>query len=154
MSPDLGREAEIERLQRRLRHLEEMLGPLPGRVIFRQSVKTIVDMAAEIWGVSSRDIVGPLRASILTEPRFAVYWVARHTLPLSLPQIGRAMGGRDHTTIMHGLRRADRLRLRCRDFQRYTDAMVAALEQEREADRRAIAEAAAASPELALEVAA
>lgn len=147
------RDMELERLRRRLATVEKLVGKLPGRTSHHQTVKAVVDMAAEMWGVASRDITGPLRHQALVEPRFAVYWVARQALPMSLPQIGRAVGSRDHTTVMHGIRQADRMRARSWEFRRLTDAMVKAMEEEAEADRRALVAMASASPQLQLEAA-
>lgn len=144
-----ARDIELERLRKRLATVEAVVGPLSHRRARIQTVKSIVDMAAELWGVASSDIVGPLRAENIVEPRFAVYWVARHTLPLTLPMIGRSVGGRDHTTVMHGIRQADRRRSRDLNFRQLTDAMVKAMEREAEEDRLA----AEAAPRLQLQAA-
>lgn len=36
-------------------------------------------------------------------------WLARQATAASLPVIGRVLGGRDHTTVLHGVRTMDRL---------------------------------------------
>ena len=108
-------------------------------------VRCILCMAAEAWGLATADLLSARRTRDLIEPRWATVWVARQTLPHSLPMIGRALN-RDHTTIMSSLRRADRLRQRDWRFRRITDAMVAAFERQQAADLAAFM----ATPELDL----
>lgn len=121
----------IELLEQRLLTLETIISlvPDPKRNLARcGGVISIVMIAAELWDVSTRDILGPLRSPVFVEPRMAVSWVTRQTLPYSLPMIGRAIGGRDHTTVLHHLRQADRRRARDAMFRERTDRMVVAVE--------------------------
>jgi len=37
-------------------------------------------------------------------------WLSKHLTTRSLPEIGRRFGGRDHTTVMHGVRRIEELK--------------------------------------------
>lgn len=64
----------------------------------------IVRAVARAAGVSASDIRGQRRTRDLVRLRWAVAWLAR-ARGVSYPQIGRALGGRDHTTIIHGIRR-------------------------------------------------
>jgi len=51
------------------------------------------------------DIIGGSRKRETVERRFALIWEAKQQFPdLSLPQLGRVFGGRDHTSIIHALR--------------------------------------------------
>jgi hypothetical protein len=59
-------------------------------------------------GVSTIDIQSARRDRTAARPRQLVMWLARHTTLLSLADIGRALA-RDHTTVMHGIRRVDEL---------------------------------------------
>lgn len=62
-------------------------------------------------GVNIHDVRGPWRNVHVTMARQAIaYWCRRRTL-LSFPQIGQLMGGKDHTTIIHGVRRYPERRL-------------------------------------------
>ncbi len=58
--------------------------------------------------IEPAEIRGPARERNITHVRFAIMSVAR-SRGLSTPQIGRALGDRDHTTILHGLKRAKQL---------------------------------------------
>jgi chromosomal replication initiator protein len=68
----------------------------------------IVKRAARIIGSNVSELNGHSRDSRLVRARWAVMHVMRQG-GKSLPQIGRDVGGRDHTTVMHGLKRADEL---------------------------------------------
>lgn len=67
------------------------------------------------YGVTTRDILGDTRQPACVRPRFEAYWLARQQRwadgrhRYSLPQIGKFFGHRDHTTIMHGIRKHERL---------------------------------------------
>lgn len=78
--------------------------PLPKRVI------EIIDRVAVEHETTLEAIIGPRRTKTLAQARFAAYhavYTAKTNLGRypSLPQVGRWFGGRDHTTIMHGISR-------------------------------------------------
>lgn len=73
------------------------------------TIADIVEYVAERYGVTSDDLTGPRRARRLSEPRQRAYALAREVTGRSLPAIAAAFGGRDHTTILHGIR-ADKAR--------------------------------------------
>lgn len=52
-----------------------------------------------------RDITGPSRRRAIVRARQEAMWEARQRTPLSLPEIGRRLGGRDHSTVLHGVRK-------------------------------------------------
>lgn len=63
-----------------------------------------------LFGLRRIEILSARRTRILARCRmFICYWTCRRTR-LSLPQIGRKMGGRDHTSILHSARRWPELR--------------------------------------------
>ena len=65
----------------------------------------IIDAACRVCDISRDHFLGPRRSRVYAWPRQIVMHIAREKCPhLSLPTIGRLMGGRDHTTIMHGVR--------------------------------------------------
>lgn len=68
-------------------------------------VTELVDKASELFDVHRRDILGPYRYNFLMPPRFALCKALRNR-GMSYPHIGRVMG-RDHSTVIHAIRRAD-----------------------------------------------
>lgn len=63
---------------------------------------------AEHHGVTVADILGPGRTRRESWPRFEVFKQLKNR-GWSLPIIGRRIGGRDHTTVLSGIRRFDQL---------------------------------------------
>jgi hypothetical protein len=73
---------------------------------------TIGDIIAEVstfYDVSKMDILSQRRQAAIVRPRQIVMYLARHMTPHSLPQIGRFLGGRDHTTVLHGTAKITKL---------------------------------------------
>jgi chromosomal replication initiator protein len=67
------------------------------------------------------DLISLRRTKDVMLPRHIATWMARRYTLLSLPQIGRAMGGKDHTTILNSWRKIERLRARDTDLQARLD---------------------------------
>jgi hypothetical protein len=61
----------------------------------------IFDAVCQHFGVSRIDLISHRRTKELVKPRHIVAHLARKYTVRSLPEIGRWIGGRDHTTIMH-----------------------------------------------------
>jgi chromosomal replication initiator protein len=62
----------------------------------------IVHAVAQHYGLSEADLVGASRRRDVSVPRQLAMYLIREETDASLPQIGQLLGGRDHTTIMHG----------------------------------------------------
>ncbi|MBU0643248.1 MAG: chromosomal replication initiator protein DnaA, partial [Alphaproteobacteria bacterium] len=56
------------------------------------------------------DMIGPKRVRSIARPRQVAMYLAKQLTSRSLPEIGRRFGGRDHTTVMHGVRRIEELK--------------------------------------------
>jgi chromosomal replication initiator protein len=63
--------------------------------------ENIVEAVAEAFEVTLEDLLGRSRARDVALPRQIAMYLLRDELNLSLPQIGEALGGRDHTTVMY-----------------------------------------------------
>ncbi len=77
----------------------------------RITVDEIQKATAEQFGLKQSDLISPGRARALARPRQAAMWLAKQLTTRSLPDIGRRFGGRDHTTVLHAVRRIEELRL-------------------------------------------
>ncbi|MGV6875899.1 helix-turn-helix domain-containing protein [Pseudochelatococcus sp. B33] len=71
--------------------------------------RAIVAEVAHRHGVTMTDIVSHRRDARSSLARHIAMWRMHRETPLTMPQIGRILGGRDHTTILHGIRKIDRL---------------------------------------------
>ena len=63
----------------------------------------ILSGVAAVSGETLDDLRGPCRARSLSRARQVAYFLG-HEQGYTLPRIGRSVGGRDHTTVLHGLR--------------------------------------------------
>jgi hypothetical protein len=71
----------------------------------RQSVANILREVAIEYGLTIAALTGPNRQAHITRPRQLVYYRAFTECPhVSYAEIARRIGGRDHTTILHGVR--------------------------------------------------
>jgi len=75
------------------------------------SIEEIQRRVAEHYNIRLADMIGPKRVRTLARPRQVAMYLCKQLTSRSLPEIGRRFGGRDHTTVMHGVRRIEELRL-------------------------------------------
>ncbi|WP_022707110.1 chromosomal replication initiator protein DnaA [Paracoccus zeaxanthinifaciens] len=73
------------------------------------SIDDIQRKVAEHYNIRLADMIGPKRARNVARPRQIAMYLCKQLTSRSLPEIGRRFGGRDHTTIMHGVRKVDEL---------------------------------------------
>ena len=71
------------------------------------SAEFIQDVVAKYFSVSSKDLKGSKRSNDITFPRQIAMYMCRNVANMSLPQIGRAFGKRDHTTVMHACNKVE-----------------------------------------------
>lgn len=88
----------------------------------------LIDRAAAAYCVRPVDVRSARRNTSAVRARWAVAWAAFKGTEYSYPRIGRELGGRDHTTIMHGVRQAEALRLSDPVFRALCDALLDHLE--------------------------
>ena len=73
------------------------------------TIEEIQRKVAEHYNIRLSDMIGPKRLRNIARPRQIAMYLAKQLTPRSLPEIGRRFGGRDHTTIMHGVRKIEEL---------------------------------------------
>jgi chromosomal replication initiator protein len=66
------------------------------------SPEQIVDAVARHYGLTKEALVGRSRRRVVSRPRQLAMYLIREEVGTSLPQIGKLLGGRDHSTILHG----------------------------------------------------
>jgi chromosomal replication initiator protein len=76
----------------------------------RVTVDDIQKATAEHFGLRQADLISERRNRAIARPRQAAMWLAKQMTTRSLPDIGRRFGGRDHTTVLHAVRRIEELK--------------------------------------------
>jgi chromosomal replication initiator protein len=104
-------------LTRVLAHASLMAKPLSSELIAEvvprhrpsqpTSVEEIQQRVAEGFGISRAELIGSSRAATPLRARQVAIFLTRDLTDLSLPQIGRLYGGRDHSTVLNSLRRVE-----------------------------------------------
>lgn len=69
-----------------------------------QTMASILAEVAERYGIGPRELRGPGRYRHVAWPRQEAMWMMRQTGKWSTTQIGNFFGGRDHTTVLHGVK--------------------------------------------------
>ncbi|MEO0913460.1 MAG: chromosomal replication initiator protein DnaA, partial [Pseudomonadota bacterium] len=74
------------------------------------TIDEIIRKVAEHYNVRMADLLGPRRARSVSRPRQVAMFLSKSLTTKSLPEIGRRFGGRDHTTVIHAVRKVEELR--------------------------------------------
>lgn len=80
------------------------------------TIDEIQRRVADYYTIKLADMVSARRAREVARPRQVAMYLAKRLTPRSLPEIGRRFGGRDHTTVMHAVKRIDELRATDREL--------------------------------------
>jgi chromosomal replication initiator protein len=75
----------------------------------RVKIEDIQKLVASHYSVSRADILSSRRTAAVVKPRQVAMFLAKMLTLRSLPEIGRRFGGRDHTTVLHAVRKIEGL---------------------------------------------
>ena len=76
----------------------------------RITIDEIQKRVAEHYNIKLADMHSARRARAVARPRQVAMYLCKQLTPRSLPEIGRKFGGRDHTTVMHAVKKIEELR--------------------------------------------
>ena len=68
-------------------------------------IEDVQKLVASHFNVSRGDILSARRTASVVRPRQIAMYLSKLLTPRSLPEIGRRFGGRDHTTVLHAVRK-------------------------------------------------
>ncbi len=74
------------------------------------TVEEIQRKVSDHYNIRLSDLIGPKRLRTFARPRQIAMYLCKQLTSRSLPEIGRRFGGRDHTTVIHGVRRIEELK--------------------------------------------
>ncbi len=93
----------IERVDQLLGHLVNAGEPK------RVRIEDIQRVVSRHYNVTRQELVSDRRTRVIVKPRQIAMYLAKTMTPRSFPEIGRRFGGRDHTTVLHAVRKIEEL---------------------------------------------
>ncbi|MFM8704120.1 MAG: helix-turn-helix domain-containing protein [Planctomycetia bacterium] len=102
-------------------------GPFHAGSLREISLRRVIGVSARRHGLTPADLAGPSRSRQVAQARAMAMYLARRLTGKSLQAIGAAFGGRDHTTVLHGIRGTEVRRSRDPGVAAEIDQLVAAL---------------------------
>ena len=76
----------------------------------RVTIDEIQKLVSQHFDLKPLDMISARRARAVARPRQIAMYLAKRLTTRSLPEIGRKFGGRDHSTVIHAVRRVEELR--------------------------------------------
>ena len=98
-----GQPITLEMAEREVRDLVRPMEPK------RVKIEDIQRIVARQYNVSRADLLSSRRTANVVRPRQIAMFLAKTLTLRSLPEIGRRFGGRDHTTVLHAVRKIENL---------------------------------------------
>jgi chromosomal replication initiator protein len=117
----VGRDITLETTQ-------EVLHDLLRAYDRRVTVEDIQRQVATHFEIRLADMHSARRSRAVARPRQVAMYLSKHLTQHSLPDIGRRFGGRDHTTVLHAVKRVDELRSIDKQFNDEVDLLRRMLE--------------------------
>jgi chromosomal replication initiator protein len=102
----------MAQLYKRPLNLQLAMEALTDASIARRRARTtsadVVDAVTRYYNMSKKDLIGRQRTRDIVAPRQVAMYLLREETDGSLVDIGRELGGRDHTTVLHGIEKIER----------------------------------------------
>jgi chromosomal replication initiator protein len=117
----VGREISLETTREVLR---DLLKANDRRV----TIEDIQKRVADHYGIKISDMQSPRRSQSVARPRQVAMYLAKALTSRSLPEIGRKFGGRDHTTVLHAVKKVEEVKTLDREFSEDIDILRRTLE--------------------------
>ena len=119
--------AEVSRNEITLESTQEVLQDLLRSHDRRITIDEIQRKVAEHYNIRLSDMHSARRARAVARPRQVAMYLSKQLTARSLPEIGRKFGGRDHTTVMHAVRKIEELSGEDPSFAQDVDVLKRAL---------------------------
>lgn len=105
-------------LQPTLENIKTLLGKRDEAVISSLTPKQVIIKICQYFNLTQTELIGPRRVKELVLPRHLAMHILSEDFDLTVEKIGQMLGGRDHTTVMHGRDRIKNLITKDREIQR------------------------------------
>jgi len=91
------------------------------------TIEDIQTLVSDFYSIRIADIKGTKRKKNIILPRHIAMYISKEMTTMSLPEIGEAFGGKDHTTVLHAVRKIVTKRKEDHDFKIDIDRIIARL---------------------------
>jgi len=81
------------------------------------SIEKIITYICEFYNMENEDLIGKKRPKNIAMPRQIAMYLCRKMTDASLPKIGNAFGGRDHTTVIHACEKIEKMKKTDKSFE-------------------------------------
>jgi chromosomal replication initiator protein len=105
----IGAHVNLVRREPTLEATQELLQDVLRANERRVTIDEIQKRVAEHFNIKMAEMTSARRARIVARPRQVAMYLAKQLTSRSLPEIGRKFGGRDHTTVMHAVKKIEEL---------------------------------------------
>ncbi len=99
------------------------------REIKRVRIEDILKLVSRHFKVPRNDLLSSRRSREVVRPRQIAMYLAKSLTSRSLPEIGRRFGGRDHTTVLHSVRKVEQMMKEDGDLQQEIELLKRMLEE-------------------------
>jgi chromosomal replication initiator protein len=93
----------------------------------KSSIEDIQKKVCEFFGIKLSDMLSSKRSQNLAKPRHVAMYLCKMLTTKSLPEIGKRFSGRDHTTILHAVRKIEAMRNEDHEFSKDIDMLLRSL---------------------------
>jgi len=105
-------------LEPTVENVRALLGKKEEAKLISLSPKQVITQVCEYFNIKQTDLTGPRRVKEFVLPRHLVMHILSEQLNLTVERIGEILGGRDHTTVMHGRDKIKKLIATDREIQK------------------------------------
>ncbi len=91
-----------------LNSAKKILGNVFKSPVASVSINKIIKAVADFYDINEKEIISSSRKKEVVKPRSVIIYVTRKELEYSFPFIGKKIGGRDHTTVMHSYNKIEK----------------------------------------------
>ncbi len=99
-------------------NIRQLLGQKQNGQLKTLTPKQVIGKVCDYFAIKQTDLTGPRRQKGLVLPRHITMYILSEELGMTVEKIGEVLGGRDHTTVMHGRDKIKQLTTQDREIQR------------------------------------
>lgn len=125
----LCRVRALSRLREQTPTEQDVDNLLRGTAPRRQDYRDIMEAVARQYGLHADDLASDKRHPRLVLARQIAMYVCRRNLGLSYPELGRAFGGRDHSTVIHAVKKIEKMLVNDKNVHKLIASVAAKIEK-------------------------